>query len=222
MVGLQTASLRRAGLPPVILRSSRLVHHRQCLRPSDRPREEHFASSSTCPRVSLGLGGGGERDEAPGRPERGTCRRTRTCAMWGIVATHISHRSRSRSVGGVGVGDRFYGAVRWGGCWDDTQSKLFHESRCPSAQQAALSPAQRSHSTVDGVMRSVSLRQRRLFVFWWIQVLILTTAPVAQPVDELGVGIFSDLTPGALPADWKPLRFPSIDEDTAYSLVEAG
>ena len=68
-------------------------------------------------------------------------------------------------------------------------------------------------------MRSVSVRQR-LFVFWWIQVLILTTVPVAQPVDELGVGIFSDLTPGTLPADWEPLRFPSIDEDTAYSLVE--
>ena len=71
-------------------------------------------------------------------------------------------------------------------------------------------------------MRSVSQRQR-LFVCWWIQVLILTTAPVAQPVyeDELGVGIFSDLTPGALPDDWEPLRFPSVDEDTTYSLVEA-
>ena len=68
-------------------------------------------------------------------------------------------------------------------------------------------------------MRPVSLWQR-LFVFWWIQVLILTTAPVAQPIDELAVGIFSDLTPGALPADWEPLRFPSIDEDTGYSLVE--
>ena len=68
-------------------------------------------------------------------------------------------------------------------------------------------------------MRSVSQRQR-LFVFWLIQVLILTTAPVAQPVDDLGLGIFSDLTPGALLADWEPLRFPGIDEDTAYSLVE--
>ena len=68
-------------------------------------------------------------------------------------------------------------------------------------------------------MRSVSLRQRS-FVCWWILVLILTAAPVAQPVDELGVGTFSDMTPGAFPADWEPLRFPSIDEDTAYSLVE--
>ena len=65
----------------------------------------------------------------------------------------------------------------------------------------------------------MSLRQR-LFIFSWIQALILTTVPVAQPVDELGVGIFSDQTPGTLPADWEPLRFPSIDEDTAYSLVE--
>ena len=67
-------------------------------------------------------------------------------------------------------------------------------------------------------MKSMSLRQR-LFVVLWTQVLILTAAPVAQPVDELGVGIFSDLTPGALPAGWEPLRFPSIDEDTVYSLV---
>jgi len=69
-----------------------------------------------------------------------------------------------------------------------------------------------------GMMRSVSLR-RRLFGVLWIQALILTTPPVAQPVDELGVGIFSDLTPGALPVGWEPLRFPSIDEDTVYSLV---
>ena len=68
-------------------------------------------------------------------------------------------------------------------------------------------------------MRSVSLRQH-LFVFWWIQVLGLTTTPVSQPVDVLGVGTFSNLTPGAVPAGWEPLRFPNIDEDTVYSLVE--
>ena len=50
-------------------------------------------------------------------------------------------------------------------------------------------------------------------------VLILTTASVAQPVDELAAGMFSTLTPGAPPAAWEPLRFPSIDEDTVYSLV---
>ncbi len=64
----------------------------------------------------------------------------------------------------------------------------------------------------------MSVRQR-LFVCVWIQVVTLTTASGAQPVDEVGVGIFSELAPGAPPAGWEPLRFPSIDEDTAYSLV---
>jgi len=50
-------------------------------------------------------------------------------------------------------------------------------------------------------------------------VVILTSASGAQSVDEVGVGIFSELAPGAPPAGWEPLRFPSIDEDTAYSLV---
>lgn len=57
-------------------------------------------------------------------------------------------------------------------------------------------------------------RQRR-FGVWSILVVILTSASGAQSVDEVGVGMFSEMAPGAPPAGLEPLRFPSIDEDTA-------
>ena len=66
--------------------------------------------------------------------------------------------------------------------------------------------------------RPVSTRQR-LSGCGGVIVVVLTTALMAQPDDPLAVGIFSTLAPGAAPDGWEPLRFPSVDQDTAYTLV---
>lgn len=48
----------------------------------------------------------------------------------------------------------------------------------------------------------------------------LVAVPAAQPAAERPVGIFSDMAPGGTPEGWKQLRFPSVRQETEYSLVE--
>lgn len=60
---------------------------------------------------------------------------------------------------------------------------------------------------------------RRRFVLCSIHVMALATASAAQPAPELAVGMFSSLEPGGTPEGWEPLRFPSVQAATEYSLV---
>ncbi len=63
---------------------------------------------------------------------------------------------------------------------------------------------------------------RRLLAPCVFCVLALLTEATAKPQEELRVGIFSESEPGEIPSGWETLRFPSVREETVYSLFREG
>ena len=61
---------------------------------------------------------------------------------------------------------------------------------------------------------------RRLLVLCAIPLMVVFTVTASGPEEELRVGVFSELAPGEFPERWAPMRFPSVSQETEYSLVE--
>lgn len=60
----------------------------------------------------------------------------------------------------------------------------------------------------------------RLLALCFVLTLLVLTVSGAAPAEDVAVATFSALEPGGIPAGWKSLRFPSVDQATDYSLLE--
>ena len=53
-----------------------------------------------------------------------------------------------------------------------------------------------------------------------IQLAVLLVVTAAAQTESPRAGMFSDFAPGGTPPGWEPLRFPNVDAETEYSLVD--